>query len=53
MIEEWIEENKDKEMEHFFKKYLNLKKDNKTIEMINDEIKLMMYNKKNMIEQNS
>uniref|UniRef100_A0A6C0EU88 C2H2-type domain-containing protein n=1 Tax=viral metagenome TaxID=1070528 RepID=A0A6C0EU88_9ZZZZ len=50
MIEEWIEENKDKEMEHFFKKYLNLKKDNKTIEMINDEIKLMMYNKKKMIE---
>ena len=50
MIEEWIEENKDKEMEQFFTKYLKNKKDPSTIEMINDEIKLMMYNKKNMIQ---
>jgi len=50
MIEQWIEENKDPEMEKFFKRYLDLKKDDKTIEMINEEVKLMMYNKKNMIE---
>jgi len=50
MIEQWIEENKDTEMEKFFNRYLDLKKDDKTIEMINEEIKLMMYNKKKMIE---
>ena len=50
MIEQWIDENKDPEMEKFFKKYLNNKKDNSTLDMINEEIKLMMYNKKNMIE---
>jgi hypothetical protein len=50
MIEQWIEENKDPEMEKFFKKYLDLKKDDKTMLMINEEIKLMMFNNKNLIE---
>ena len=43
MIEQWIEENKDPEMEKFFKKYLDLKKDDKTMLMINEEIKLVIY----------
>ena len=50
MIEQWIEENKDPEMEQFFKRYLHLKKDDKTMQMINDELKLMMFNNKNLIE---
>ena len=39
MIDQWIEENKDPD----------LKKD-KTMQMITDEIKLMMFNNKNLIE---
>ena len=50
MIEQWVEENKDPEMEKFFKKYLNNKKDTSTIDMINEEIKMMMYNKKKTLE---
>jgi len=50
MIEQWIEENKDCEMEKFFNRYLDLKKDDKTLQMITDEIKLMMFNNKNLIE---
>jgi hypothetical protein len=50
MIDQWIEENKDPEMVKFFKRYLDLKKDDKTMQMITDEIKLMMFNNKNLIE---
>ena len=49
MIDQWIEENKDPEMVKFFKRYLDLKKD-KTMQIITDEIKLMMFNNKNLIE---
>jgi hypothetical protein len=50
MIDQWIEENKDPEMEKFFNRYLDLKKDDKTMQMITDEIKLLMFNNKNLIE---
>lgn len=50
MIDQWIEENKDPEMIKFFNRYLDLKKDDKTMQMITDEIKLLMFNNKNLIE---
>jgi len=56
MLEEWIEENKDPEMDKFFSRYLDLKKDNKTMLLIQDELKLMMFNQKDrlpMIENGS
>ena len=39
MLEQWIEENKDPEMDKFFSRYLDLKKDNKTMLLIQDELK--------------
>ena len=48
---DWIEENKDPEMKKFFNRYLDLKKDNKTMEMITEEIKLLMFNNKNLIDK--
>jgi hypothetical protein len=50
LIEQWVEENKDPEMEKFFKRYVNLKKDDKTMQMVTDEIKLLMFNNKNLIK---
>ena len=50
MIDDWIQENNDPEMTKFFNRYLLLKKDDKTMQMITDEIKLMMFNNKNLIE---
>jgi protein-arginine kinase activator protein McsA len=50
MIDDWIQENNDPEMTKFFNRYLDLKKDDKTMQMITDEIKLMMFNNKNLIE---
>ena len=51
LIEQWVEENKDPEMEKFFKRYVNLKKDDKTMQMVTDEIKLLMFNNKNLIKE--
>jgi hypothetical protein len=50
MIDQWIQDNNDPEMEKFFNRYLVLKKDDKTMQMITDEIKLMMFNNKGLIE---
>jgi len=47
MLEEWLEEHKDPELQAFFDKYLNNKKNTETIDMINEELRLMMYNKRN------
>ena len=49
MIEEWIQETKDPEMSKFFNRYLDLKKDEKTIEMIQEEIKLFLFNQKELV----
>jgi hypothetical protein len=51
MLEQWIEDNKDPEMDTFFRRYLDMKKDNETMLHIQDELKLMMFNKKNNIDK--
>uniref|UniRef100_A0A6C0JP61 C2H2-type domain-containing protein n=1 Tax=viral metagenome TaxID=1070528 RepID=A0A6C0JP61_9ZZZZ len=50
MLEEWIQEDRYPELKEKFIRYLNNKENDETLNMIKDEIKLMMYNKKNMIE---
>ena len=50
MIEEWYNENKDSEMIKYFNRYLNLKEDDKEMQMIKEEMKLMMFNNKNLIK---
>ena len=46
MLEEWLETNKDTEMKEKFLRYINNKETDECINMIKEEIKLMMYNKK-------
>ena len=50
MIEEWFNENKDIEMIKYFNRYLNLKEDDKEMQLIKEEMKLMMFNNKNLIK---
>jgi len=50
MLEEWLEQNKNTEMKEKFIKYLNNKENDETLNMIKDELKLMMYNKKQLLE---
>ena len=50
ILEEWLEMNKDKEMADKFLKYLNNKETDECINRIKEEIKLMMYNKKELIK---
>jgi hypothetical protein len=50
MLEEWLEQNKNTEMKDKFIKYLNNKEKDETLNMIKDELKLMMYNKKQLLE---
>ena len=50
ILEEWLEENKDADIKDKFVKYLNNKETDECINRIKDEIKLMMYNKKQLIE---
>ena len=45
MLEEWLESSSI-EMKDKFMKYLNNKEDDLTLNMIKDELKLLMYNKK-------
>jgi hypothetical protein len=49
LLEEWLEENKDQEMKEKFMKYINNRDDDELINSIKEDIKLMMYNKKEMI----
>jgi hypothetical protein len=49
LLEEWLEENKDQEMKDKFMKYINNRDDDELINSIKEDIKLMMYNKKEMI----
>ena len=49
MLEEWLEEKNFPELKEKFIRYLNNKENDETLNMIKDEIKIMMYNKKNMI----
>ena len=49
LLEEWLQENKDEELKEKFMKYINNLDDNEIINSIKEDIKLMMYNKKEMI----
>ena len=49
LLEEWLQENKDEELKEKFMKYINNRDDNEIINSIKEDIKLMMYNKKEMI----
>ena len=50
ILEEWLELNKDNEIKDKFLKYLNNKETDECINRIKEEIKLMMYNKKELIK---
>jgi len=50
MLEDWLEENPNPELKTKFVKYLNNKEKDDNLNMIKEEIKLMMYNKKFLIE---
>jgi len=49
MLEEWLETSCSEHKAKFIK-YLNNKENDETLNMIKEEIKLMMYNKKQLIE---
>lgn len=53
LLEEWLDEEQHKypELKYKFNRYLNNKEDNETFNEIKDGIKVMMYNKRNMINQ--
>ena len=50
MLEEWLDETNFPELKDKFVKYLNNKENDETLNMIKDEIKLMMYNKRLLLE---
>ena len=51
MLEEWIkEQDKYPELKEKFNKYLHNKEDDEVLNNIKEEVKLMMYNKRNLIE---
>jgi uncharacterized UPF0160 family protein len=50
LIEEWFNLNKDPEMEKFFNRYVELKDDKITMETVQEEYKLMMFNNRDLIK---
>ena len=52
LLEQWLEDEQHKypELKEKFDRYLHNKEDDDTLNMIKEEIKLMMYNKKFLIE---
>ena len=50
MLEEWLDSNPDEELKKKFMKYLDNKDNDECLNRIKEEIKLMMYNKQNMLE---
>jgi hypothetical protein len=50
MIEEWMNDNDEPEMRKFFDRYMTNVKEKSTMDDINDQLKLMLYNKKDLIE---
>jgi len=51
MLEDWLsEQDKYPELKAKFIQYLHNKENDETLNMIKDDIKLMMYNKRNLIE---
>lgn len=47
LLEEWLDTYGNKELHDKFNRYLNNKNNEEAMSMIKDEIKRMMYNKKN------
>jgi len=52
LLEEWLDEEQHKhpELKDKFNKYLNNKENDETMNLIKEEIKMMMYNKKKLLE---
>ena len=52
LLEDWISEYQHQypELRIKFNKYVNNKENDETMNAIKEEIKLMLYNKKNMLE---
>jgi len=50
LIEEWFNINKDPEMEKFFNRYVELKDDKITMETVQEEYKLLMFNNRDLIK---
>jgi ElaB/YqjD/DUF883 family membrane-anchored ribosome-binding protein len=52
LLEEWLDEEQHKypELRQKFEKYLNNKENDETMNLIKEEIKLMLYNKKKLLE---
>ena len=50
LLEEWLENNEYPEIKEKFVRYLNNKEKDDNLNAIKADIKLMMYNKKNLIE---
>jgi hypothetical protein len=50
LIEEWFNLNKDPEMEKFFNRYIELKDDKITMDTVQEEYKLMMFNNRDLIK---
>jgi len=52
LLEEWLyeEQHKYPELSKKFEKYLNNKENDETMNMIKEDIKIMLYNKKNLLE---
>jgi len=51
MLEEWMNDNDEPEMRKFFDKYMTNVKEKSTMDDINDQLKLMLYNKKGLTIQ--
>jgi len=50
LIEEWFNINKDPEMEKFFNRYVELKDDKITMDTVQEEYKLLMFNNRDLIK---
>jgi hypothetical protein len=48
MLEEWVNDKDEPEMRKFFDKYMTKMKESATMEDINQQLKLMLYNKKEL-----
>jgi len=50
MLEEWLDSNPDEELKKKFMKYLDNKDNDECLNRIKEEIKLLLYNKQNMLQ---
>jgi len=51
LIIEWFNLNKDPELIKYFERYMNLKDDKPTVETIQEEYKLMMFNNRDVVNK--